>query len=398
MADKFRVEANGGAGGAAAQHHEHLGHDRVSELAQPAGVYGVVRGSPNTDGATATRNAGVQSWLQQQQQQQQQHDPMTGAAAAPTTADVWTIKALERSSKIAPTNATDSTTTPNSLDQVPLRSQPAAQPPTAASHAYSQFVHAAEDPASHPPPLPSPLSPPTPPQRTSLHTSPTGPAMRGTPLRLNSTLPPQIPIFRTPDMRRTSAPTSNSANTRHGASSVHRSQPPSPVLLQGSGHSQSSSYPRRVLRHANSSYEVGAGEVEEVQEDFDSEFQRTLDDISDEFILKEEDNFRRLSKLVRDFRDAALTYGKVIVAEHCLPEAQKTVKQANLPGFAGGEKYMAAGILFRLAVDSRNLYGSDEFAAKEASHQLRGLTAMYNANVDGLHFPLLALIDFRGYR
>ena len=130
---------------------------------------------------------------------------------------------------------------------------------------------------------------------------------------------------------------------------------------------------------------------------FNEEFQHLVSLITDERILKEEAAFRKLSRLSRDFRFAAMTFGKVIIVEKHLEYAQKTIKPCEeLPGVAGGEKYMCGGILFRFAVDRNHIYGSDELAGKEAAHQLRGLTELVSAGVDGLSFPLMALIDYRG--
>lgn len=98
---------------------------------------------------------------------------------------------------------------------------------------------------------------------------------------------------------------------------------------------------------------------------FDEEFQHLVSQITDERILKEEASFRAISRLTRDFRFAAMTYGKVIIAEKDLEFKDKTIKPScELPGVAGGEKYVAGGILFRFAVDRNQIYGSDEFAGK----------------------------------
>jgi len=44
---------------------------------------------------------------------------------------------------------------------------------------------------------------------------------------------------------------------------------------------------------------------------------------------------------------------------------------------AGGIKYVSHNILFKFAVDDQGLYGSDEYAMKAASHELRGLTSVF---------------------
>jgi hypothetical protein len=106
---------------------------------------------------------------------------------------------------------------------------------------------------------------------------------------------------------------------------------------------------------------------------------------------------------ITDFEDS-----RIIIDERALPDAEKTVKKAAAGGVAGGDKYIVRGsILFKFAVDSMvsvgggkkmPLYGGDEFAAKAASHDLKGLTAYFNADVRGLRVPLMAIIDYRGVR
>jgi len=39
-----------------------------------------------------------------------------------------------------------------------------------------------------------------------------------------------------------------------------------------------------------------------------------------------------------------------------------------------------------------------QFAAKAADNELRGLAQVLSANVRGLSMPMMALLDYRGYR
>eukprot|EP01132_Coremiostelium_polycephalum_P007447 gene7447-9152_t len=110
------------------------------------------------------------------------------------------------------------------------------------------------------------------------------------------------------------------------------------------------------------------------------------------------EGYRELSKLAHDFVYTAKIYGKVIISELTLPLHLKTIKPINIGGVAGGHKYIALGILFKLALDSQGLYCGDQNAMKAAGHELKGLMSYYNCRVDGLHHPLMALIDYRGYR
>lgn len=89
----------------------------------------------------------------------------------------------------------------------------------------------------------------------------------------------------------------------------------------------------------------------------------------------------------------------------------KTIKPANVGGVAGGEKYIANGILFKFCVDMLIpvpggtpvwMYGgherNDKNAMKAGSLELQGLSNWFAQFIPGLRFPLVALIDYKGYR
>jgi len=125
--------------------------------------------------------------------------------------------------------------------------------------------------------------------------------------------------------------------------------------------------------------------------------------------------FERLASLANDFVYAAESYGKIIISERYLPVETKSLKPNHFGGIAGGQKYMCQSILFKFAVDtdiirktasastqSFWMYGgeekSDRLAAKSAAHDLKGLTGFYNSNVEGLRYPLMTILDYRGFR
>lgn len=122
-----------------------------------------------------------------------------------------------------------------------------------------------------------------------------------------------------------------------------------------------------------------------------------------------EDKNRELSNLYADFVHTGQSYGCIIISEKFLDNEQKTIKPQNVGGRAGGVKYKCQGIVFKFAADTHDeesdswIYGlsqrSDHYAAKAAGHELKGLVNMmtYREKSD-LHFPLLALIDYRGFR
>jgi len=103
--------------------------------------------------------------------------------------------------------------------------------------------------------------------------------------------------------------------------------------------------------------------------------------------------------LAQDFLYSATAYGKIIISEVYLPDSKKTIKPANVGGVAGGSKYIAQDILFKFALDTEGLYGyNDSAAATVAGHELKGLQAYFNCAIRDLSLPLMALVDYRGFR
>jgi hypothetical protein len=100
----------------------------------------------------------------------------------------------------------------------------------------------------------------------------------------------------------------------------------------------------------------------------------------------------------QDFIYSCVTYGRIIISELYLPVEKKTIKPIDMGGVAGGTKYQALNIVFKFAVDDKGFYGSDYAAAKVAGCELRGLMAYFNCDVQNLHFPLMSLVDYRGFR
>jgi len=115
-------------------------------------------------------------------------------------------------------------------------------------------------------------------------------------------------------------------------------------------------------------------------------------------------------RIAQEFSDTANLYAKIIISEMCLPIEQRTIKPVDVGGVAGGQKYIFHNILFKFALDSMVfndppmwMYGGtngpdDEHAVKAAKNELKGLEAystMYSGN---LSFPMMAVIDYKGYR
>ena len=74
-------------------------------------------------------------------------------------------------------------------------------------------------------------------------------------------------------------------------------------------------------------------------------------------------------------------------------------------------KYIASNIFFKFSLDTQPeesvsntnwMYGvtspNDDAAMKAAANDMLGLQSYYNSNVSGLHYPLMSIIDYRGFR
>ncbi|MEN8237451.1 MAG: hypothetical protein ABFQ95_07945 [Pseudomonadota bacterium] len=113
-----------------------------------------------------------------------------------------------------------------------------------------------------------------------------------------------------------------------------------------------------------------------------------------------------LHHLGTSFVDRAVTCGRMIIEEYDVPNRLKTIPAANVGGIAGGDKFIVHGILFKFAKDQEIkdevwLYGGksqkDHLAFKNAGQELLG--AQYVTSYGGLfETPLMAVIDYRGYR
>jgi tetratricopeptide (TPR) repeat protein len=105
-----------------------------------------------------------------------------------------------------------------------------------------------------------------------------------------------------------------------------------------------------------------------------------------------------LINLTMDFTHSARQFGRIIISE--IGSKHKTIRPVQLGGTLGGIKFFAANIVFKFAVDHRNLFDGDgdEAAAKVAGHDLRGLQCYFNCHLADLALPLMALIDYRGFR
>mmetsp|Transcript_9515 Transcript_9515/g.17842 ORF Transcript_9515/g.17842 Transcript_9515/m.17842 type:complete len:990 (+) Transcript_9515:148-3117(+) len=115
--------------------------------------------------------------------------------------------------------------------------------------------------------------------------------------------------------------------------------------------------------------------------------------------LERSSKFIALNALNKDFVSTAKTYAKTIISEYFLHVKDKGIVCKNMGGVAGGQKYLWRGILFKMANGSSGPFnGSDEAASKAAGHDLKGSVHYSNCGVRELHVPLIALIDYKGFR
>lgn len=109
---------------------------------------------------------------------------------------------------------------------------------------------------------------------------------------------------------------------------------------------------------------------------------------------------RALRDLSDQFAERAKNIGKKIIEELYLPPSEKTILPVTgyVGGIAGGEKYIEDGIFFKFALDNKGIYGGDEYAIKSGGHEFLGFLELINCRVQGLHFPFIVIIDYRGFR
>eukprot|EP00466_Bigelowiella_natans_P016103 jgi/Bigna1/135819/aug1.31_g10527 len=90
-------------------------------------------------------------------------------------------------------------------------------------------------------------------------------------------------------------------------------------------------------------------------------------------------DFEHLSQLSVDFVSMAQSYIKIIVMEQFLPEDKQTIRPAShVGGIAGGRKYLAGGILFKMIYDpplhhkKRRIYKNDRGGGSKAKGEKGG--------------------------
>jgi len=102
-----------------------------------------------------------------------------------------------------------------------------------------------------------------------------------------------------------------------------------------------------------------------------------------------------LLHISQDFIHTVKTYGRIIIEERYLKE--KTIKsKSSIGGHLGGDKYIVRNVLFKFSGGS-HVY--DEWGgAKVGGQELKGCMATLNCPISGLCVPLMANVDFMGFR
>jgi hypothetical protein len=86
-------------------------------------------------------------------------------------------------------------------------------------------------------------------------------------------------------------------------------------------------------------------------------------------------------------------YGKIIISEVFWDNKYRTIKPLAVGGAAGGEKFVYNGILFKFAVDWKQIYQSDHAAMKAASQEMLSLMSIQDADIEGICTPLMCLVN-----
>jgi len=221
------------------------------------------------------------------------------------------------------------------------------------------------------------------------------------------------------DTLMSSAAYSEPESTPSAASSVYReygyeacaSEIDEPVLHAGAKRARSvtstSASSVATVSAPGSPLSMTLDEDETEERDWNSEFQSLWDETLAEnretsleamYVTR-----AKIGTLAREFTDSATRIAKVLISEVFLPASQKSVRPIDVGGVGGGLKYVHHNVFFKFVVDEFGIYGGNESAAKTAKHELRGLQLFMNLTLERrvpplMHYPLTAVIDWRGFR
>ncbi|EGG24954.1 hypothetical protein DFA_03199 [Cavenderia fasciculata] len=110
-----------------------------------------------------------------------------------------------------------------------------------------------------------------------------------------------------------------------------------------------------------------------------------------------------ISLFSQHLANTATTYVKTLVQEvHMRSECKSIKPYEGAGGFAGGEKYRVESMFIKFALNPHQIYEKSNpvsyFANKGAGHELKSINALVSCGVPNLHFPLMCLLNYRGFR
>eukprot|EP01132_Coremiostelium_polycephalum_P005399 gene5399-6734_t len=98
----------------------------------------------------------------------------------------------------------------------------------------------------------------------------------------------------------------------------------------------------------------------------------------------------------------AIKYVKTLVREVHFDPMLKTIKPYDAGGLAGGEKIKIDNMFIKFALNPYGIYEqfnpTSYYSNKSAGHELKSINALVSCGVPNLHFPLMCLLNFRGFR
>ncbi|PRP80831.1 hypothetical protein PROFUN_11246 [Planoprotostelium fungivorum] len=157
---------------------------------------------------------------------------------------------------------------------------------------------------------------------------------------------------------------------------------------------------------------------ENVYRDWNEEYQtwygqfvkmNASDDTQMSTLQKRGQTLSKLNAVSQQFVNTATIYAKIIISEYELPLHRKTIKPIDVGGVAGGVKYRVQNIMYKFAFDILLveypplwMYGGPKpdhrAASKAAKNEMRGLEAHSSTYIEGLFYPMMALVDYLGFR
>jgi tetratricopeptide (TPR) repeat protein len=112
-----------------------------------------------------------------------------------------------------------------------------------------------------------------------------------------------------------------------------------------------------------------------------------------------EERLNKVNNLSETFSTAAAELVKIIVSELPSPIPKKTIKPISSNNSDPVGVYSYKDFIFKFARDNpQHIYGGESIAAIAVGCEWRALQELLSANVFHLHHPLMAIVDYQGFR